>query len=237
MKSSINYTPRRSAGSFLVWWSRLCLLLGLAGIGWVAYVWLDAHIYQIVERRQLDALVSARKREPPAVAQVPVTQAPILKLPRLGPGSVLGELEIPRIGLSVIVIEGDSASILRRAAGHLEGTAVPGGPGNVAIAAHRDTFFHPLRGICDEDVITLNTLRGSYKYRVESIEVVEPDDVEVLADSSEPTMTLITCYPFSYIGPAPKRLVVRARQIALESPAEIHGLQRDDRDSPAQTPD
>lgn len=220
MKSSITHAPHRFNGSFLVWWSRLFLLIGVAGIGWVSYVWVDAYIYQIVQLRQLGAILSAHSMESRAAAEVPVTRTPILKLPRLVPGSVLGELEIPRIGLSVMVIEGDSTSILRRAAGHLEGTALPGRPGNVAIAAHRDTFFHALRDIRDKDVITLNTLSGSYQYKVESIEVVEPANVEVLADSADPTLTLITCYPFRYIGPAPQRFVVRAKQVSSDLPTE-----------------
>jgi sortase A len=212
------------------------LFVGLAAIGWVAYVWVDAQFYQIRQRRQFDASVSAENKEPSADVRMPLTQTPVLKGPRLVKGALLGELEIPRVGLSVIVMEGDSASILRRAAGHLEGTALPGGSGNVAIAAHRDTFFHALRDVRYRDVITLNTLSGSYQYEVESIEIVEPDNMKVLADSRNPTLTLITCYPFYYIGPAPKRFIVRAHQISLDSPAEVHILQRGDQDSPDQGP-
>jgi sortase A len=169
------------------------LFVGLAAIGWVVYVWVEAQIYQIRQRRQFDAIVSTRTVEPTAIGQVPVTEVPVLKAPGVVTGSVLGQLEIPRIGLSVMVIEGDSASILRRAAGHVEGTALPGGLGNVSIAAHRDTFFHALRDIRHGDVITLNTLRASYQYEVESVEIVEPDNIGVLADSSNPTLTLVTC--------------------------------------------
>lgn len=213
MKSSTTSALPRSTNSFLLWWSRLCLFVGLAAIGWAVYFWVEAQIYQIRQRRQFDTIVSTRTIEPEAIGQAPLTETPILKAPRLVTGSVLGQLEIPRIGLSVMVIEGDSASILRRAAGHLEGTALPGGPGNVAIAAHRDTFFHALRDIRHRDVIALNTLRGSYQYEVESVEIVEPDNIEVLADSPNPTLTLVTCYPFYYVGLAPKRFIVRARQI------------------------
>ena len=213
MKSSTTSALPRSTNSFLLWWSRLCLFVGLAAIGWAVYFWMEARIYQIRQRRQFDAIVSTTSIEPTAIGQAPLTDIPVLKAPRLVAGSVLGQLEIPRIGLSVIVSEGDSASILRRAAGHLNGTSLPGGPGNVAIAAHRDTFFHALRDIRDGDVITLNTLRGSYQYEVESVEIVEPDNIDVLADSPNPTLTLVTCYPFYYVGPAPKRFIVRARQV------------------------
>jgi sortase A len=213
MKSSTTSALLRSPKSFFVWWSRLCLFVGLAAIGWAVYFWVVAQIYQIRQRQQFDTIVSARTIEPEAIGQAPLAETPALKAPRLVTGSVLGQLEIPRIGLFVMVIEGDSASILRRAAGHLEGTALPGGPGNVAIAAHRDSFFHALRDIRYRDVITLDTLKGSYQYEVESVEIVEPENIDVLADSPNPTLTLITCYPFYYVGPAPKRFIVRARQI------------------------
>lgn len=215
--STSNALPA-SSNSFLVWWSRLFLLVGLVAIGWTVYVWMDARLYQLVQRRHLDAIVSNRHMEPPAIAPMPLTQALLLKAPRLVTGSLLGQLEIPRIGLSVMVVEGDSASILRRAAGHVEGTGLPGGPGNVAIAAHRDTFFHSLRDIRNRDLITLNTLKGSYLYEVESVEVVESGQTDVLLDSPHPTLTLITCYPFYYVGPAPKRFVVRARQVSEARP-------------------
>jgi sortase A len=127
-------------------------------------------------------------------------------------------MEIPRVGISVMVLEGVSNPILRRAAGHLESTAKPGQPGNVAIAAHRDTFFRALRNVRDQDIITLTTLTGTYRYQVDSVEVIGPNDTGVLSDSSQPTLTLITCYPFYYVGPAPNRFVVRARQISSDSP-------------------
>jgi sortase A len=214
MKSSAASALPRPDHSFLVWWSRLFLFIGLAAIGWAVYLWVDARIYQIRQRQQFDAIVSTRNMEPPPLAQVPHTQTGGLKAPKLAMGSLLGELEIPRIGLFVLVVEGDSASILRRAAGHIQGTSLPGWPGNVAIAAHRDTFFHALSGIRNRDVVTLSTPAGSYRYEVQSIKVVGPNDIEVLADSSEPTLTLITCYPFYYVGPAPKRFIVRARQLS-----------------------
>ena len=129
---------------------------------------------------------------------------------------MVGRIEIPRLGVSVIVLEGSTGRIFRRAAGHLRGTAAPGESGNVAIAGHRDTFFRPLRDIRSQDIIKLTTLKQTYWYRVESTEVVAPDDVEVLADSPQPILTLVTCYPFYYIGPSPKRFIVHARQISSD---------------------
>jgi sortase A len=98
--------------------------------------------------------------------------------------------------------------------GHIPGTALPGEDGNIVLAAHRDTFFRPLRNIQKGDEIALTTWNGAFRYRVESIQVVGPDDVGVLQPTSLPTLTLVTCYPFYFVGSAPKRFIVRAGLIA-----------------------
>ncbi len=123
---------------------------------------------------------------------------------------LIGRIDIERLGVSVIVIEGSSPTVLRRAAGHIEGTALPGQPGNVGISAHRDTFFRPLRNIRKNDVITLTTPNGEYRYRVLSTQVVNPRDIAVLSPNGDQVLTLVTCYPFYFVGPAPKRFIVRA---------------------------
>ena len=125
-------------------------------------------------------------------------------------GSVIAKLEVPRIQLSTIAFEGDTDAILARGAGHISGSALPGARGNAVFAAHRDTFFRPLRSIRAGDVIRVETPGKNKDYVVESARVVGPYDVDVLRPTSEPTLTLITCYPFRYIGPAPERFVVRA---------------------------
>ena len=107
-------------------------------------------------------------------------------------------MQVERLGVSVVVIEGTSNKTLRRAVGHIAGTALPGQPGNVGIAGHRDTFFRPLRNIQPDDIITLTTLRGEYRYRVVSTKVVSPDDVAVLDSDGNQILTLVTCYPFYY---------------------------------------
>jgi sortase A len=206
----------RFPGGALHWCSRVCLSLGFAALVWCAYFWADAHLYQTVERQRFDASAESREID----AQI-VAPREVLKARKPAIGAVLGEIDIPRIGISVMVLEGDSTAILRRAAGHLEGTGMPGEPGNITIAAHRDTFFRALRNIRDQDIITLTTLTGAYRYQVESIEVVGPNDTQVLADSREPILTLITCYPFYYVGPAPKRFIVRARQVLPVSAPEL----------------
>jgi sortase A len=125
----------------------------------------------------------------------------------------LGRIEISTIGLEAMILEGADARTLRRAVGHIPGTPLPGQQGNVAITGHRDTFFRPLHHIRKDDEITLTTLNGSFRYRVDSTQVVEPEDTEVLADSDDAVLTLVTCYPFYLVGPAPKRFIVRAHMI------------------------
>jgi len=123
------------------------------------------------------------------------------------------------IGLSVMVIEGTGAKALRRAAGHIAGTALPGQPGNIGISAHRDTFFRPLRNIRQDDIITLTTMGGEYRYRVVSTRVVNPSGVEVLGPSQTEVLTLVTCYPFYFVGSAPQRFIVRAERVGKGSPS------------------
>jgi len=126
---------------------------------------------------------------------------------------VVGLLEVPRLGISVMVIEGDGTTALRRGAGHIPGTALPGQNGNIGISAHRDTFFRPLRNIRHGDVVTVNTLVGEYRYRVVSTQIVDPSDVAVLNPTRTEILTLVTCYPFYYIGAAPDRFIVRAERV------------------------
>ena len=125
-------------------------------------------------------------------------------------GDVVGRLEIPRLKLSTVVFEGADEDVLQRGAGHLPGSAQPGDRGNTVLAAHRDTSFRPLRDIRIGDLVKLHTRSKESVYIVESSRVVEPDEVEVLKPTPGPALTLITCYPFRYIGPAPERFVVRA---------------------------
>jgi len=125
-------------------------------------------------------------------------------------GALLGRMEIPKLGISIMVLEGDGVDVLQKAVGHVPTTAFPGEPGNVVLAGHRDTFFRALRKIRRDDEITFTTAQGVYNYQVGSIEEVGPQDVQILKASLHPTLTLVTCYPFDYIGPAPERFVVQA---------------------------
>lgn len=142
-------------------------------------------------------------------------QVPSLRIPAVEPlGGLVGRMEIPRLGVSVAIAEGADEATLRRAAGHIPGTALPGRSGNVGIAGHRDTLFRPLRNIQQDDVILLITMQGEYRYHVVSTKVVSPYDVAVLEPDGNEILTLVTCYPFYFVGPAPSRFIVRAERRA-----------------------
>jgi sortase A len=125
----------------------------------------------------------------------------------------VGRIDIARIGISAMVLEGDGTQTLAKGVGHIPGTALPGDPGNVGLAAHRDTFFRALHNIRRCDDIFVTTQQRSYRYRVHSSEIVGPDQTRVLDASTIPSVTLVTCYPFYFIGSAPKRFIVHARMV------------------------
>ncbi len=127
-------------------------------------------------------------------------------------GQTLGRMDIPRLGLSVPIFQGTKSKTLRIGAGHIEGTTIPGEAGNSGIAAHRDTFFRPLQNIRTKDEIQIETARGFSNYQVDSIRIVFPDEVAVLEPTTESGLTLVTCYPFYFVGAAPKRFVVHAHK-------------------------
>jgi sortase A len=127
---------------------------------------------------------------------------------RLDPPLAL--LRIPSIDLEVPVHDGEDELTLNRAVGRIDGTALPGEPGNLGIAGHRDGFFRGLKDVKPEDLIELETLSATYRYRVDELLIVDPTDTEVLDPTAEPAITLVTCYPFYYVGSAPRRFIVRA---------------------------
>jgi len=175
--------------------ARVLLIAGLLALGYAAYVVIDTKAYQAIEQKRFE-----QARQDAAAA------------PALVDGVSIGEIQIPRLGLAAMVVQGDSAAILQRAVGHLADTALPGEPGNVVLAGHRDTFFRPLKRVRTGDAITLKTRNGDFEYLVESTAVVRPSDLQVIQPTNGRTLTLITCFPFSYVGPAPDRFIVRARE-------------------------
>jgi sortase A len=177
------------------------LAFGALALGYAGFVFADSHTYQALEIKKFRQ--AGRLSEPHIVVE----------------GDVIGEIQVPRLGLNAIVVQGGSSANLRRAVGHLSNSALPGESGNVALAGHRDTFFRPLRDIRLGDEIRFKTPARSFDYLVESIEIVAPTDIRVLQSSTGHHLTLLTCFPFHYVGPAPKRFVVRAR--------EVHAMQQD----------
>ena len=143
-------------------------------------------------------------------------------LPKRDP-LLLGRIEIPSIQLTVMMREGVDTTSLRKAAGHLPSSALPGKEGNVVVLGHRDTFFRPLRGIAQGDPIRVKTRSGSFQYVVDSIQVVEPEQSLAFQEMMPAkSLTLITCFPFDYVGPAPRRFVVRARMAESEVDPALH---------------
>lgn len=132
-------------------------------------------------------------------------------------GTTIAVLRIPRIALEVPVADGTTERVLRAGAGLVEGTATPGGGGNIGIAAHRDTYFRGLKDVVVGDLIELETLKGTDTYRVSTLSVVAPTDVYVLDETTEPALTLVTCYPFYFVGNAPQRYIVRAVAAKFQS--------------------
>ena len=227
---------------FLFGLEYLFLLLGLIAID--CYIWVNTSstLYQAYQDWAFDQNLRGLPPSVPGFVKdefswlwggAPVTTPTITEnppaseiAPREQPrkrSMLIGRLEIPRLRMKVMVREGADEGTLRKAVGHIPGTALPGTIGNVALAGHRDTFFRGLRDIRKDDSIDLTTDDGTYRYQVKSTKIVGPRDVGVLAASSGETLTLVTCYPFYYVGSAPKRFIVRAIQVAATPP---HQLQR-----------
>src|SRR6202453_1747358 len=133
------------------------------------------------------------------------------------PAGLVGRIAIRRVGISAVVAEGSDEATLSRAVGHVPGTGLPGEPGNVGLAGHRDTFFRALRNIRAGDLIVLTTPRGEFQYSVVSMKVVKPKALDVLDPTSEEILTLVTCYPFYFVGSAPNRFIVRAKRVRGQS--------------------
>ena len=202
------------AGKSLRWalnWLQRVLFAGAAAmLAWCGFVVSDSWVFQKQERRQLERRLSDAEIVGAHQTAAPISLKPS---PPLATGDLVGRLEISRLGLSAIVMEGVGRTTLRRAIGHIPGTALPGQPGNVGISGHRDSFFRPLRNIRQDDTITVTTPLGEYRYRVVSTRIVSPHDVGVLDPGETEMLTLVTCYPFYFVGSAPDRFIVRAERI------------------------
>ena len=179
----------------LAWASFAFILGGMIAVSYAGYTVLYSQAYQTIELRMFE-------RNPPLAEP---------HFPNLG--EVIGEIQIPRLGVKAVIVQGDAPELLDSAVGHIPQTALPGERGNVALAGHRDRLFRPLSQIHQGDTIVLETVRGSFAYEVESTFVVPSTEVGVLQSSNANELTLITCYPFDYVGHAPNRFIVRGRGV------------------------
>lgn len=191
--------------------SMILLLAGLAGVGIWAWSIVRSALFERRANREFEELT----RHPPVPPSTPTPGAP----PYPKPGAVIGRLLIPRLHFRAIVREGTGAGILAVALGHVPGTALPGPDGNVAVAGHRDTLFRCLRNIQKDDEIVFQTTHGDYTYHVDQTKIVKPRDVAVLAPAAQPEITLVTCYPFYYVGAAPDRFIVHASLLGSDAAA------------------
>ena len=193
----------------------LLLLLGIGGIGYYAYNLANQYLNQSYENWVFEQQISQ--------------PAPASRKTELREGDLMGRISIPRLGLSAIVRQGVEPSTLSIAVGHVPSTSLPGQVGNFAIAAHRDTLFRRLKDIRKEDAVIFESAAGTYTYKVKATKIVRPSDVAVLgpdgggliqtsdreAESGQSArlLTMITCYPFYYLGSAPKRFIVEGELV------------------------
>jgi len=203
---------RRSLRRVLTWTQWLLFTSAVVALGYCGFALLEAWTFQKQASREFERRLHGEQRAPSAASRTEPPASPGVP-PALGPDGLIGRLEIPHIGLSAIVAEGTDKITLRRAVGHISGTAMPGQPGNAGLAGHRDTFFRPLKDIQENDSITLTTLGGEYRYRVVSTRVVAPTEVSVLDPTANEILTLVTCHPFYFVGAAPNRFIVRAERV------------------------
>jgi sortase A len=216
---------RPSSHRWLQW---TLIAFGLACLAFYAIVTAQSALYQRQAKAAIDRVIAAK----PAAALPASTPAPAADAhesstitrtaPRaaspapLARGALIGRVDVPRLNLSAAIAEGDDDATLGKAVGHLPDTPLPWQAGNAAFAAHRDGLFRPLRDIRVNDEVKVVTPRGEFLYRVKKTQVVNPDDVWVLAPTSTATITLITCYPFSFVGHAPQRFIVQAERVVPE---------------------
>jgi len=174
-------------------------------LAWPIFVTLESQATQWSGERRLLAASQTAK-------ETIVETSPRLPAGKRGPrgGAVLGRFEVPRLQLSYVVFEGTDNRTLDKSIGHVEGTADIGEPGNIGIAGHRNTHFRKLEWIRRDDEIKLSSPKAEFRYRVEWVRLFNPTDLEVLDPSHGPALTLVTCFPFEYVGAAPLRFVVRA---------------------------
>jgi sortase A len=189
----------------LAWIERGLFAAGAGLAVWCAIVVLQAEYYK---RLPVPSPTAGSVATLPG--ETPHANLPSVRRPTVKAGDWVARLEAPTVALSATVLEGSDDGTLMRGAGHIEDTALPGDLGNIAIAGHRDTIFRPVRKLRIGDPLVLTTATRVFRYRISKTAMVNPEDVYVLDPTDHPTMTLVTCYPFEFIGHAPQRYIVSA---------------------------
>lgn len=231
---------RAQVAASLRWVCRLSLAGAGILLAWPITILVNSQLAQWsgaqeLERQTLAAQAQPSSKRPPQKLNAAGGEAEII-IPEparggssaLPPGAVLGQLEIARLKMAYIVLEGTDADTLDRSIGHIRNTALPGQTGNVGIAGHRNTHFRRLEWIRRDDEIVLTSPQGVFRYRTEWVRLFKPTDLQVLDPSHGPALTLVTCFPFEYVGDAPLRFVVRAlpdeqTRLRLQDPAAVTG--------------
>ncbi len=190
------------------WAYYLLLTVGSVFLLGAIVFYLEGYVFQVYGSHKLRSLATAAPASSSASAAITAGSFQPHR------GDVLGRLEIPRLDISAVIVEGSDDESLKLGPGHVPGTALPGEPGNVAIAGHRNTHFRPLKEVQTGDKISVTTPRGNMEYAVQYVEIVSPDDVDAINPTSDSELTLITCYPFFYVGSAPDRFIVHAKSTA-----------------------
>jgi sortase A len=228
-KPASGHTTRPVRGiAWRFWFETLLLAFGLAALAVFGAARIDSNLGARAALREFAALSSSpgAASRSPEVAPETVTgldsanvhfdgwdehrQQEYLRNAAASSGEPIAVLRIPKIHLEVPVLEGTDGRTLNRGAGRIVGTAHPGDPGNIGIAAHRDGFFRGLKDVHVGDAVELETLNGKHNYTVDRIQIVTPDNVKVLEPRATPSVTLVTCYPFYFMGDAPQRYIVSA---------------------------
>jgi LPXTG-site transpeptidase (sortase) family protein len=200
-------------------WSNVFAAVSLLAFGYWCFLFLSGRLYQARETQRFvrERQVKSQSLETLVPSNSPKTE----ERPYPDKGSAVALLAIPRLGVSAVVVEGAEDRDLKLGPGHIPGTSLPGDGGNIGVAGHRDTFFRPLRLIRKDDAIQMTTHDQEHQYKVVSMKIVTPDDVQVLYPIGQETLTLVTCYPFDFVGSAPKRFVVRADCVDCRAQKQI----------------
>jgi len=206
-----NKTPNKIKAGILIGIPLLLLLAGISIIGFAGW--------NLFKQTYLIGSALVNKPVETIASSKFLIGTKTFQYPKLG--SEMGKIIIPSISLNYPLIHGDDDESLEKGIGHYAGSTLPGENGNVVLAGHRDTVFRNLGKVKIGETITLQTYYGNYNYRVAKIRIVDKNDLTVVVPKEKETLTIYTCYPFEYIGHAPKRYVVECEFIDGTSLKEL----------------